>query len=52
MFPCAEGGGGEPRDEEADGSKCELEMCGTPLLYSFNDLCAALPPSRCEAAAG
>lgn len=52
MFLRVEGGAGESRDEEADGSECELEMCAAPLLYSFNDLCAALPPSQWEAAGG
>lgn len=49
MFLCAEGDGGELRDE-VDHSKRELEICSTPLLFSFNDLCAALPPSQHVAA--
>lgn len=49
---CVEGCGAEPGDKGADWSKCELETCGRSLLYSVNDLCAALPPSQCEAAAG
>lgn len=49
MFLCAEGDGGELRDE-VDRSKSEPEICRMPLLFSFNDLCVALPPSQHVAA--